>query len=140
MTLSQVVQFWIESAERMNDGAALGVVVTKELFAGLVDEQGHPSPLVADFEVLTMASSTTADDGLPEFGERVEISGPDRVSIYVGTRPEDSQFPMGLDPSMPVFLIPVPPGRLDNPAALEMYNRLRWFGLGPDEALAGSQG
>lgn len=38
----------------------------------------------------------------------------------------------------PVVFVPVPPAGVDNPAQLEMYNRLRWYGLGPEEARAGS--
>jgi hypothetical protein len=39
---------------------------------------------------------------------------------------------------MPVVFVPVPPAAVDTPAQLEMYNRLRWYGLGPAEALTGS--
>jgi hypothetical protein len=60
------------------------------------------------------------------------------VTIYVGSAPEDSPFPLGLDPAMPVVFVPVPPGSLAVGAQLGMSNRLRWYGLGPDEALAGS--
>lgn len=68
----------------------------------------------------------------------IEIAGPDRVSIYVGVDPQASTFPAGLDPQMPVVFVPVPPDRLDDWAQLEIYSQLRWFGVSPQEAMAGA--
>jgi len=139
MTLTDSIEIWVRDAERMHGGDACGVVVTEELFAHLVREQGVATPAVAGLAVLTLTAAVPAGVGLPSLAEMVEIPGPDRVSIYVGVAPEASTFPVGLDPAMPVVFVPVPPSTLDGAAALEMYNRLRWYGLGPDEALAGSR-
>lgn len=138
MTLTEILETWTADAERMHGGAALGVVVTAELLAHLGDEQGVAAPAVAGLTVLTAATEVTPGSGHPSFSEMVEIAGPDRVSIYVGVRPEASTFPLGLDPAMPVVFVPVPPATLHTRAELEMYNRLRWYGLGPDEAFTGS--
>ena len=138
MTLTEILETWAQDAERMHGGAALGMVVTGELLAHLVDEQGCASPTVAGLGVLAAATEVPADSGLPPLHEMLEIAGPDRVSIYVGVEPSASTFPLGLDPSMPVVFVPIPPGTLDTPSELEMYNRLRWYGLGPEEAFTGS--
>lgn len=138
VTLTEVLDSWVKDAERMHGGAAEGVVVTSELFAHLVKEQDHDPPVVAGLRVLTAATEAPSDGQRPAFNEMVEIAGPDRVSIYVGMDPEASAFPLGLDPAMPVVFVPVPPSTLDSPAALEMYNRLRWYGLDPTEAFRGS--
>lgn len=138
VTLTETIEAWVQDAERMHGGAALGVVVTTELFTHLAQEQGSSTPLAAGLGILTTATDVPADSGLPPLHEMVEIAGPDRVCVYVGVVPQASAFPLGLDPAMPVVFVPVPPGTLDGWAQLEMYNRLRWYGLGPDEALAGS--
>ena len=134
MTLSEALEHWVRDAERMSANPARQVVVTEEVLAGLVDEQAGTSPVIAGVPVVLSAASGA---GAVEFSAMVEISGPDRVAIYVG---ESSGFPLGLDPAMPVVFVPVPPAGVSSPAQLEMYNRLRWYGLGPDEALAGSNG
>lgn len=132
MTLTEVIEGWVRDAERMSGDTAQAVVVTAELFAHLAREQSSDRPEVAGFAALVLAPLT------PETVEMVEIPGPDRVSIYVGVPPEQSPSPVGLDPAMPVVFVPVPPHVLHEPAQLEMYNRLRWYGLGPEEAMAGS--
>ena len=135
MTLTEAIEDWVRDAERMNGSPALAVVVTEELFAALVDEQGSGSPTVAGLAVLPAASGS---DGDVARREMVEIPGPDRVTVYVGAGTEASAFPVGFDPAMPVVFVPVPPANLDDRTRLEMYNRLRWYGLGPEEALAGA--
>ncbi len=121
----------------MDDGSACAVVVTGELFAALVREQETDIPVVGGLPVHIAASGVSASaDALP-LDQRVEVAGPDRVCIYVGRGPDETSFPLGYDPAMPVFLVPVPPATLADGAELEMYNRLRWIGLGPDDALAG---
>lgn len=138
MTLTDIIDSWVKDAERMHGDAAGGVVVTEELFAHLVREQGCQPPMVAGLEVLTAVTEGPSDGQRPAFSEMVEIAGPDRVSIYVGADPTDSTFPLGLDPAMPVVFVPLPPATLESGAALEMYNRLRWYGLDPSEAFNGS--
>ena len=138
MTLTEIIATWVQDAERMHGGAAAGVVVAQELFSHLVDEQDSQAPAVAGLAVLAAADDTPAGSGDRSLDEMVEIGGPDRVSIYVGVEPQASTFPLGLDPAMPVVFVPLPPNTLKGPAELEMYNRLRWFGLGPEEALSGS--
>jgi len=140
MTLSEILAQWIDEARRMDRGEARAVVVTPELLAALSAEERTDSPVVAGVPVRPAATEVPATGVRPSLEEMVEIAGPDRVSIYVGTGPDESDFPAGHDPSMPVFFVPVPPRTLAEPSALEMYNRLRWYGLGPDEALAGSGG
>ena len=132
MTLTEVIELWIRDAERMVGDAARAFVVTEELFTQLAREQSSDRPEVAGFPALLLAPLT------PETAEMVEIAGPYRVSIYVGVAPEQSPAPVGLDPAMPVVFVPVPPHALHDRAQLEMYNRLRWYGLGPEEAMAGS--
>ena len=130
MTLTTTIEGWVRDAERMNNGPALAVVVTGELFAVLAEEQAQDPPLVAGLAVLTLDGDAPSD--------MIEIPGPDRVAIYVGRGPDESPYPAGLDPAMPVVFVPVPPDHLDDRDRLEMYNRLRWYGLSPAEALAGS--
>ena len=132
MTLTDALAHWVGDAERMSGNPTRMLVLTEELLAGLVQEQASSAPVVAGVPV---ALSAAAGAGAVEFNEMVEIAGPDRVSITVG---ESTGFPPGLDPAMPVVFVPVPPAAVDGPAQLEMYNRLRWYGLGPEEALAGS--
>ena len=139
MTLTETIEGWVRDAERMNGSPAQGVVVTDELLACLVEEQSSPTPAVAGLAVLAMASEGTTVGDLPALSEMVEIPGPDRVSVYVGHPPGTGAFPIGLDPAMPVVFVPVPPATLDDRSQLEMYNRLRWYGLGPEEAFAGSR-
>jgi len=138
MTVTEMIASWVEDAERMNHSPAQGVVVTDELFGHLVREQSSPAPVVAGLSVLRMATEAPTAADLPTLSEMVEIPGPDRVSIYVGHPPGTGRYPAGLDPAMPVVFVPVPPATLEHRSTLEMYNRLRWYGLGPDEALAGS--
>ena len=138
MTLTEVLETWVEGAERMHGGAASGVVVTVGLFTQLVGEQCQENPAVSGLDVFVAASETRAGEGLQPLSEMVEIAGPDRVCIYVGASPSESTFPLGHDPAMPVVFVPMPPDAIEEPAALEMYNRLRWIGLGPEEALAGA--
>lgn len=126
MTLTEIIGSWVLDAERMNNSTALGVVVTPELWAGLVQEQATDAPVVAGLVVLTAASEVPAGGNFPTLDEMVEIPGPDRVCVYVGAAPSDSAFPLGLDPAMPVVFVPVPPDSLNDRATLEMYNRLRW--------------
>ena len=121
----------------MNHSPALGIVVTDELLAHLVREQSG-TPTIAGLPVSVLASDPVTTGDLPPLHEMVEIPGPDRVSIYVGRALGTGPFPVGLDPAMPVVFVPVPPSTLTSRSQLEMYNRLRWYGLGPDEALAGS--
>ncbi|HEV2071388.1 MAG TPA: hypothetical protein VGR26_16490 [Acidimicrobiales bacterium] len=138
MTLTEILETWVKGAERMHGGAASGVVVTRELFTHLRGEQSQESPSVSGLDVFVAASETPTGEGLLPLSEMVEIAGPDRVCIYVGARPSESTFPLGHDPAMPVVFVPLPPNAVEDPAALEMYNRLRWIGLGPEEALAGA--
>ena len=138
VTLTEIVEAWLLDAERMHGGAANAVAVTEEVFALLKGEQGSEHPLIRGVAVLVAATEVPIDSGLPPYGEMVEITGPDRVCIYVGVEPSASRFPVGLDPAMPVVFIPLPPADPASQDALEMYNRLRWYGLGPDEAVAGS--
>jgi len=135
VTLTEALEHWIRDAERMSGGPAHGVVVTDELLAGLRAEQGARTPIVAGMVVRLSAAS---GDAAPTFSEMVEIAGPDRVAIYVGAPAEGAEFPIGLDPAMPVVFVPVEPGPVTTTEQLEMYNRLRWYGVGPDEALAGA--
>lgn len=137
MNLTEVLEEWIGEAERMDSGPALAIVITSELFAELVRQQGSNAPVVAGLPVHIAASEVPVSTDALSLDERVEISGPDRVCIYVGRGPGESNFPLGYDPAMPVFLVPVPPATLADGAELEMYNRLRWIGLGPDDAMAG---
>jgi hypothetical protein len=138
MTLTEILEEWVRDAERMHGGAASGVVVTGELLGHLAGEQGTAAPVVAGLAVLPAATEVAAGSGLPSLEEMVEIAGPDRVTIYVGVEPDASAHPLGLDPAMPVVFVPVPPATLHTHAELEMYNRLRWYGLGPTEAFMGS--
>lgn len=137
MNLTEVLEEWIGEAGRMDSGSACAAVVTRELFAELVRQQESDAPTVAGLPVLVAASEVPVSTDAVSLDERVEISGPDRVCVYVGRGPGESSFPLGYDPAMPVFLVPVPPATLADGAELEMYNRLRWIGLGPDDALAG---
>ncbi len=139
MTLTEIIESWVHDAERMSHGRAQSVVVTEELFASLVAEQSTPTPSVAGVWVLTAATEAPANGNLPTFEEMVEVAGPDRVSIYVADAGGATARPLGLDPAMPVVFVPVPPDSLRTRPQLEMYNRLRWYGLAPIEALAGSQ-
>ncbi|MDQ6727414.1 MAG: hypothetical protein M3066_14785 [Actinomycetota bacterium] len=138
MTLTEILAHWVGDAERMNASPACAVVVTPELFAALVAEQRADAPTVGDLPIITAASEVDPASGLPALDEMVEIAGPDRVCVYLGTSPGDSTFPVGHDPAMPVFFIPVSPGSIADGNGLEGYNRLRWYGLGPEEALAGA--
>ena len=95
--------------------------------------------MVNGLAVDRLVSDDPTGPGLPTLSEMVEIPGPDRVAIYVGISPAASASPLGLDPAMPVVFVPPPPHDGHNRATLEMYNRLRWYGLGLEEALAGSQ-
>ncbi len=108
MTLQEIVEHWVRDAERMNGGSAHGVAVTEELWMAL-------PPQVAGLAV------SLAD----EPPELIEIPGPDRLRIDVEGAPV-------------VVFVPLPPHTLADPSQLEMYNRLRWYGLSPDEAMAGS--
>jgi hypothetical protein len=138
VTLTEIIEIWLVDATRMHGGAANAVAVTPEVFELLIEEQGHEHPVITGVPVLVAATEVPTDSGLPSYSEMVEISGPDRVCIYVGLDPSASRFPVGLDPAMPVVFVPVPPANPAGPDALEMYNRLRWYGLGRDEAVAGS--
>lgn len=138
MTLTEILEIWVKDAERMHGSAASAVVVTRELFTQLLGEQSQESPSVCGVNVLVAASETLTGEGLLPLSEMVEIAGPDRVCIYVGAGPSESTFPLGHDPAMPVVFVPLPPTAVEDPAALEMYNRLRWIGLDPEEALAGA--
>ena len=138
-TLTAALEEWVRDAERMHGDAATGVVVTAELLSALADEQGSDQPTVSGLRVLPAATEVPEGSGLPPIQQMVEIEGPDRVSVYVGSAPADSPFPLGLDPAMPVVFVPVPPATLDTVTELEMYNRLRWYGLGPAEAMGGSR-
>lgn len=141
MTLTEALEHWVADAERMSAGPALQVVVTEELLAVLRTEQAGREPAISGVPVALSAASGA---GAVEFAEMVEIAGPDRVSIYVTQAGEAAggggvdDHPLGLDPAMPVVFVPIPPAGVGTPAELEMYNRLRWYGLSPDEALAGS--
>ncbi|HET7487150.1 MAG TPA: hypothetical protein VFJ85_04430 [Acidimicrobiales bacterium] len=137
MTLTEALERWVREAERMEGGEAAGLVVTADLLATLAAEQQADPPAVAGLTVLPAA--TESPPGMPPIEQMIEIAGPDRVSVYVGADPAGSPFPLGLDPAMPVVFVPLPPAALDTEAELEMYNRLRWYGLGPDEALRGSR-
>lgn len=130
MTLTESIEIWIRDAERQENATALGVVVSEELFAHLLGEQQESVPRVAGLVPFV------AD--LSDHAEAVEITGPDRVCVYVGKAPEESDAPLGLDPMMPVVFVPLPPHALETAAQLEMYNRLRWYGLEADEAMTGS--
>ncbi|MDQ6837759.1 MAG: hypothetical protein M3137_05320 [Actinomycetota bacterium] len=130
MTLTEIIESWVADAERMHGAPACGVVVTEQLFAHLAREQAQEVPTVAGH---------TAHVETPVPAEAVEVAGPDRVCVYVGVPPDQSASPVGHDPAMPVVFVPVPPETLDDSEQLEMYNRLRWIGLPPEEALAGSR-
>ena len=130
MSLTEAVEHWVHDASRMGGAPAAGVVVTEELFAYLADEQRTGAPTIAGLDVQRLPPLT------PELREMIEIPGPDRVCVYVGTTPGDSPHPPGLDPAMPVVFVPLPPHTTSDGAQLEMYNRLRWYGLGPDEVIA----
>lgn len=138
MTLTEIIETWLVDGGRMHGGVANAVAVTGEVLRLLAEEQGRTDPVVGGAAILVAATEVPADSGLPSYREMVEISGPDRVSIYVGAAPSASRFPVGLDPAMPVVFIPLPPARAASRDVLEMYNRLRWYGLGPEEAAAGS--
>ncbi|MGI8983227.1 MAG: hypothetical protein ACR2HM_01625 [Acidimicrobiales bacterium] len=141
MTLTEALEHWVADAERMSAGPAQQVVVTEELLGVLRGEQDSNDPTVAG---VTVALSAASGAGSVEFAEMIEIAGPDRVSIYVTqagaalAAGDPADYPLGLDPAMPVVFVPLPPAGVGTPAELEMYNRLRWYGLGPDEALAGT--
>lgn len=139
MTLTEILERWTHDTAQAHGGSPRGVVVAPELFRHLADEQGRDPPVVSELVVLPTAAEAPATDDLPGASERVEIPGPDRVSIYVGVDPQASAFPPGLDPAMPVVFVPVPPDRLDDWSGLETYSQLRWFGLSPEEALAGAR-
>jgi hypothetical protein len=138
VTLTDILHIWVLDAQRMHGGDANAVAVTEEAFRLLVTEQGREHPVIHGVPVLVAATEIPVGSDLPPYPEMVEIDGPDRVCIYVGADPSASRFPVGLDPAMPVVFIPLPPANPAGPDALEMYNRLRWYGLGPDEAVAGS--
>ena len=134
MTLTEVLEHWVHDAERMGNDSAEAVVVTAELLELLVGEQGTDAPVIAGVTVLLSAAT---GDALAAMSEMIEIAGPDRVAVYVGDALQRSTYPLGLDPAMPVVFVPMLPHLVDGEAHLEMYNRLRWFGLAPDEALTG---
>jgi len=134
MTLTEALELWVRDAERMGNDSAEAVVVTEELFAILVEEQASQSPAIGGVTVLLSAAT---GDSLAAMSEMIEIAGPDRVAVYVGDARERSTYPLGLDPAMPVVFVPMLPHLVDGDAHLEMYNRLRWYGLAPDEALTG---
>lgn len=136
MTLTEIIEIWVREAERLRKSPARVVVVTRELFADLVAEQQQPDPTVSGLAVRELASGSVGV-GQPTVAEMIEIPGPDRISVYV-TDPEESEYPLGLDPAMPVFFIPSAREHIDDAARLETYNSLRWYGLSPDDALAGS--
>lgn len=139
MTLTTILESWLRETERAHGGAPRGVVISPDLFSHLADEQGRPDPVAGELVVRRLAAEAPAREGQPAFEEMVEIPGPDRMSIYVGVDPEASTFPPGLDPQMPVVFVPVPPERLDDWAQAETYSQLRWFGLSPEEAMAGAR-
>lgn len=138
MTLTETLETWVADAERMHKLPARGVVLGAELLEHLSQEQGQDEPAVGGLPVVMAAIDDPLRDDLSELLARVEIQGPDRVCIYVGATPEESAYPAGLDPAMPVVFVPVPPATASSRAALEMYNRLRWYGLSPDEAMGGA--
>lgn len=134
VTLTEAMEHWAGEAERMRDGSAVTVVVAPELLDGLAREQGTSAPLVGGVRVRAAAPGDQVRPGEPSVAEMAEIGGPDRMCVYVGAEPAATGYPIGYDPSMPVFFVPVRPGDAADAAALDLYNRLRWFGLGPDEA------
>lgn len=138
MTLTEILEKWLRHTGQAHGSTPRGVVVSPDLFAHLAEEQGRAEPIVGGLAVLRVATDGPARQDLPALDEVVEISGPDRVSIYVGLDPESSPFPAGLDPEMPVVFVPVPPDRLDDWAELETYSQLRWFGVSPEEAMVGA--
>ena len=138
MTLTETLESWVEDAERMHNLPARAVVLGAELLEHLSQEQGRDEPVVAGLPVVMAALDDPLRDDLSDLRARVEIEGPDRVCIYVGTTPDESTYPAGLDPGMPVVFVPVPPRTASSRAVLEMYNRLRWYGLSPDEAMGGA--
>lgn len=138
MTLTEILEGWLRDTEQAHGSPPCGVVVAPELFARLAEEQGRDEPIVGELAVLRVAADGPAREDLPVFDEMIEISGPDRVSIYVGVDPVASTFPRGLDPEMPVVFVPVPPDRLDDWTQLETYSQLRWFGVSPEEAMVGA--
>lgn len=140
MRLTDAIARWVRDAEETGGDQPCAVVVTAELFAGLLAEQDTPTPTVAGLAVLPAATELPAGSDLPPLEDMVEIPGPDRVSIYVGVDPAASRYPIGLDPAMPVVFVPVHLDGVTGEAQLETYNNLRWYGLGPDEAMAGSRG
>ena len=109
MTLTEIVANWVRDAERMSGAPAAGVAVTPEVLLHLDGT-----------EVAGLPVSVANDPP-----EAVEIPGPDRVRIDVSGAPV-------------VVFVPLPPATVDAWEQLEMYNRLRWYGLSPEDALAGS--
>ena len=138
MTLTEILETWVEDAERMHSLPACAVVLGAALLEHLSQEQGQDEPTVAGLPVVMAALDDPLRDDLADLLARVEIEGPDRVCVYVGATPEESPYPAGLDPGMPVMFVPVPPQTAGSRAVLEMYNRLRWYGLSPDEAIGGA--
>ena len=109
MTLDEIVETWVRDAERMSGTPADGVAVTPEVLVHLAATEVAGLPV------------GVADDP----PEAVEIPGPDRVRIDVAGAPV-------------VVFVPLPPAPIGGWEQLEMYNRLRWYGLSPEDALAGS--
>jgi hypothetical protein len=138
VTLTEILESWVEDAERMHDLPARALVLGAALLEHLSQEQGRDDPAIAGLPVVMTALDDPLRDDLADLLARVEIEGPDRVCIYVGVTPEESSYPAGLDPAMPVVFVPVPPRTAGSRAVLEMYNRLRWYGLTPDEAIGGA--
>ncbi|MGH9279976.1 MAG: hypothetical protein ACRD12_17995, partial [Acidimicrobiales bacterium] len=102
MTLTEIIESWVRDAERMGNAPARGVVVTEQLFDQLVAEQGCAGPTVAGLDALVARDLLVRP-------EMVEIPGPDRVCVYIGVAPDESDAPLGLHPAMPVFFVPLPP-------------------------------
>ena len=109
MTLDEIIESWVRDAERMSGTPAAGVAVTPEVLLHLAGTEVAGLPV------------SVADDP----PEAVEIPGPDRVRIDVAGAPV-------------VVFVPLPPIEFDAWDQMEMYNRLRWYGLSPEDAASGS--
>lgn len=141
VTVVGLIEFCLAQAQRMEADAPSMVVVGAELHRALCDELGSSDagPRVAGLPVVPVqqVGPGSASDPADQMGD---ITGPDRVSVYVGQESTDTSYPLGHDPAMPVFFVPVPPLRLEDETEIGIYNHLRWYGLDIEGAFAGAAG
>lgn len=139
VSVADLITFCLVEAERMESASPRLVVVGADLHRALCEETGTDpgsDPVVAGRPVVT---AEPAEAGEAHGGQIGDIAGPDRVSVYVGQASVEGDYPLGHDPAMPVFFVPVPPRHLDDETQIGIYNHLRWYGLDIEQSYAGAR-